>query len=120
MKWLNWEKGRQNSGYEKMLLATLPKPFPFDCYLLKYPEGSKIGWHTDEVPEGKNHYRLNITLQQPLRGGLFRTKNPPIYKSNRVAFFRPDKNEHEVTEIEEGTRYVFSFGFLKRSNKGDL
>jgi hypothetical protein len=67
--WLRWQKGRQNSGYDKLLLAAVPFPIPFDCYLLRFPEGSQIPPHRDPVasatdqngPESKRH---TVTLEQ--------------------------------------------------------
>ena len=32
-----WEKGRQNTGYDKLLLLVNPLVIPFDCYLLRLP-----------------------------------------------------------------------------------
>lgn len=117
MKWLRWDEGRQKSGYEKMLLATAPFPIPFDCYLIRYKVGSEIDWHTDPVPPGKKHYRLNIFLKQAKKGGAFEIharecwKN--VYSGWRWELFRPDIHPHRVTKIESGTRYVLSIGWLR-------
>jgi hypothetical protein len=35
---LRWVAGRQNTGYDKLLLAANPFLIPFDCYLLRFPE----------------------------------------------------------------------------------
>jgi hypothetical protein len=56
-----WQRGRQGTGYDKMLLATASWPIPFDSYLIRYPDGSEIPPHTDPVSTGR-HYRLNIGL----------------------------------------------------------
>lgn len=82
-----------------------------DCYLLYYPEGSVIPPHTDEWT-GKRHFRLNIVLHQPKRGGEFKCANCIINRFP-VYFFRPDANEHSVTKIEEGYRLVFSLGWVR-------
>jgi hypothetical protein len=108
MNLFKWQKGRQGTGYDKMLLATLPWPIPFDCYLLRYPDGSEIPPHRDPVAKGK-HFRLNVILKQS-KGGQFTCENP-IFESKRVKFFRPDLSLHSVTKVK-GTRYVFSFGWL--------
>lgn len=34
--WLQWLKGRQNSGYEKMILFINKIFIPFDLHILKY------------------------------------------------------------------------------------
>ena len=67
---LRWQRGRQGSGYDKMLLLTARWPLPFDSYLIRYPEGSAIPPHTDPVSTGR-HYRLNIVLKASPRGGEF-------------------------------------------------
>jgi hypothetical protein len=70
-----WQRGRQGTGYDKMLLLTARWPLPFDSYLLRYPEGSEIPPHTDPVTTGR-HYRLNIVLKSPKSGGEFVCANP--------------------------------------------
>ena len=48
-----WQRGRQNSGYDKMLLFTLPWPLPFDSYILRFPEGVSIPPPKDPVQAGR-------------------------------------------------------------------
>ena len=93
-----------------MLLATAPWPVPFDCYLIRYPEGSEIPPHTDPV-EARRHFRLNIVLKQSPAGGDFICANP-IWATRRVKFFRPDRSEHSVTRVVGGSRYILSLGWL--------
>lgn len=119
MKWFKWTEGRQNSGYYKILLATLKRPLPFDLYLLKYPEGSGINWHKDEVPDGYRHFRLNIVLRKARFGGHFVANTKPLFKKGRVTLFRPDKNLHYVSRVKEGTRYVLSLGWLLKEKVGE-
>lgn len=109
MKILSWQKGRQGTGYSKMLLVVCPFVFPFDLYLLRYPVGAFIPPHTDPVA-GRNHYRLNVELVASGGGGF--VCNNCIARGQRWAFFRPDKSVHSVSRIEGRTRYVLSFGFL--------
>lgn len=118
--WLKWRKGRQDSGYEKMLLAAFPKLIPFDLWLLRYPEGSEIDWHDDEV-DGKAHFRLNIELSKPDEGGKFESALPPLMSVGRATLFRPDDNWHRVTQIKRGSRLVLSVGVAlpKRLRKRD-
>ncbi len=110
MNLFKWQKGRQGTGYDKMLLATLPWPIPFDCYLLRFPDGSHIQPHKDPVAEGKKHFRLNVILKKAGSGGNFLCHNP-IFQSERINFFRPDISEHMVTRVK-GSRYVLSIGWL--------
>ncbi|KQW41994.1 MULTISPECIES: 2OG-Fe(II) oxygenase [unclassified Roseateles] len=107
---LRWQRGRQGSGYDKMLLLTAPWPLPFDSYLIRYPAGSAIPPHTDPVQAGR-HYRLNIVLKRSPRGGEFVCATP-IWQSRRIKFFRPDACEHSVTRVEGGSRYVLSVGWV--------
>lgn len=105
-----WQRGRQGSGYDKMLLLTAGWPIPFDSYLIRYPDGSSVPPHTDPVTSGR-HYRLNIILKSPHSGGEFLCANP-IHASRRVKLFRPDLSEHSVTRVHGGSRYVLSIGWV--------
>lgn len=111
-KLFRWQKGKQNSGYEKMLLAGSYWSLKFDFYLLKFKTGSVIPKHKDPVAKGK-HFRLNIILQNAIQGGDF-ICDKIIYKTNQIKYFRPDLHEHSVTEIKKGTRYVLSIGWVKK------
>ncbi|MBS7807920.1 2OG-Fe(II) oxygenase [Variovorax sp. PCZ-1] len=110
MAWLKWLRGRQGTGYDKMLLATARWPLPFDCYLLRYPQGSAIPPHTDPVTD-KRHYRLNIVVKRAVEGGDFLCATP-IFATARIKLFRPDACEHAVSEVKKGSRYVFSLGWV--------
>jgi hypothetical protein len=114
-KWLRWQRGRQGTGYDKMLLATARWPLPFDCYLLRYPQGSAIPAHTDPITD-KRHYRLNIVLWRASLGGEFVCATP-IFATERIKLFRPDACEHSVSEVKQGSRYVFSLGWVLSAKK---
>lgn len=105
-----WQRGRQQSGYEKMLLCGALWPIKFDIYWLKFPEGSEIIAHTDKVATGK-HYRLNIVLKNAIKGGEFICENP-IFATKRIKFFRPDISQHQVSKIVKGNRYLLSIGWI--------
>jgi hypothetical protein len=107
-----WQRGRQMSGYDKMLLLHGLWPLPFDLYLLRFPEGAEIPAHVDTVQQGA-HYRLNIVIWQAESGGEF-ICDDPIYTSRRVKYFRPDISKHSVTHVCNGTRYVLSTGWILR------
>ena len=111
---LRWQSGRQETGYEKMLLLANPFLFPFDCYLLRFKEGSGIPVHSDPV-DGKRHFRLNIVLRQADEGGQF-VCDEPIYESKRIKLFRPDRSRHAVTTVKRGVRYVLSVGWVRARN----
>ncbi|KPH64940.1 hypothetical protein AMS58_08910 [Pseudoalteromonas porphyrae] len=106
-----WERGRQQSGYDKMLLCGALWPIKFDTYLLKFPQGSEIAPHTDKVKCGR-HYRLNIILKNAEQGGDFICKKP-LFETKRIKFFRPDVSEHQVSKIVKGNRYLLSIGWVK-------
>jgi hypothetical protein len=106
-----WQRGRQGTGYDKMLLLTAPWPVPFDSYLIRYPEGSEIPPHTDPVQSGR-HYRLNVILKSPKSGGEF-VCAAPLFATRRIKLFRPDACEHSVTRVVGGSRYVFSLGWVR-------
>lgn len=108
---LRWQRGRQNSGYDKMLLLQSVWPLPFDAYLLRFPAGSEVKPHTDPVSEGQ-HYRLNVVVKKARDGGEFICATP-IFETSRIKFFRPDACEHSVSRVIEGSRYVFSLGWVR-------
>ena len=105
-----WQRGRQGTGYDKMLLLTARWPLPFDSYLLRYPEGTEIPPHTDPVRAGR-HYRLNLILKSPRSGGEFVCASP-LWANARIKLFRPDACEHSVTRVVGGSRYVLSVGWV--------
>ena len=41
-----WQKGRQGTGYDKMLILHSFIPIPFDIYIIRYYVGSFIPPHT--------------------------------------------------------------------------
>lgn len=102
---MTWEPGRQGSGYFKRKLFGWSWG---DCYLLKYPEGSRVPPHRDPVPTGR-HFRLNIELRKARDGGEF-YGGAPIVNHGRVVLFRPDMHVHAVSPVYEGTRWVLSLG----------
>jgi hypothetical protein len=109
-KAFRWQRGRQGTGYDKMLLLTAPWPIGFDSYLIRYPDGSEIQPHTDPVKQGR-HYRLNVVLKAPQSGGEF-VCAAPLFATRRIKLFRPDVCEHSVTRVAGGSRYVLSIGWV--------
>lgn len=109
-RWLRWEPGRQGTGYDKLLLVANPLLIPFDCYLLRFPEGTQIPPHRDPVKSGR-HFRLNIIVKRSPSGGEFVCVDP-IFATDRVKFFRSDLCVHSVTRVVGGSRYVLSIGWV--------
>jgi hypothetical protein len=110
--WLRFTRGRQESGYEKMLLMTAPWPIPFDMYILRFRVGDHIPPHTDPVTN-RRHYRLNIVVRKASEGGEFLCEDA-IFETERIKFFRPDRSRHAVSQIVRGSRWVLSVGFVLR------
>jgi len=103
-----WNQGRQGTGYYKCTVYSFSfLGIGLDCHLLKYPKGSFIPPHTDDIDK-KHHKRLNVLLRHASVGGIF--KKCGIEQTGRIHYFRPDIEEHEVTEIKKGERLVLSFG----------
>ncbi len=102
-----WQAGRQGTGYEKLKLLAA---WRVDLWLLRFPPGSCIPAHRDEVPRGR-HLRLNLVLIPARRGGEFSCPAPLIDRP-RVKLFRSDLHTHAVSRVEEGTRWVLSCGLL--------
>lgn len=111
-KLFRWERGRQETGYHKMLLCTARWPLPFDMYLLKFPQGCEIPKHTDSVEQGR-HFRLNVVLKSAQEGGEFICENM-LFETNRIKLFRPDISEHSVSKVTKGNRYLFSLGWVRK------
>ena len=117
----NWEEGRQGTGYFKMKLFE-SKRFKFDIYLIRFPKGSHIARHSDPAPEGYEHHRLNVKLKRADEGGEFIREYKTWdfrYAEKRIEKFRPDIQEHYVTKITKGTRYILSIGWLKEKDGSD-
>ena len=119
MSWLRWEKGRQESGYWKLLLAR-SKLLKFDVYILKLPTGCHVPAHRDEVP-GFRHFRLNVTLRKAREGGFTLIQPAPriLYgiQEERAYVFRPDLYTHMVTEVKEGSVWLLSIGWLRKERE---
>ena len=109
--WLRWQTGRQQSGYQKRLLIRCRWLFKFDIYLLKFPFGSEIASHTDEVIGGR-HFRLNLILKHAQKGGEF-ICSKGILNCSRLKLFRPNITPHGVSKVLLGTRLVLSIGWVR-------
>lgn len=106
---MKWILGRQNSGYWKLKIFN--NRF-FDSWIVKYPTGSCIPPHVDVI-DGYSHSRINIIIQKPFDGGVFKCENVRTL-FNRIHIFRSDINEHSVSAITDGTRIVLSIGIFRK------
>ena len=100
-KAFRWQRGRQGTGDDKMLLLTAPWPIPFDSYLIRYPEGSEIPPHTDPVASGR-HYRLNLILKSPRAGGEFDALQACAQFHSLVSASRPIFDSDHSLELIDG------------------
>jgi hypothetical protein len=107
-----WAPGRQDSGYDTFPLA-ISKFFRCDCYLIRYRKGAGIPPHRDKVAPGNRHFRLNIILWPARKGGDLSCEWY-LFRFGPIKLFRPDLAEHSVSPVEEGVRYVLSFGWLRK------
>ncbi|MHA7817982.1 MAG: 2OG-Fe(II) oxygenase [Pseudohaliea sp.] len=76
-------------------------------YLVHYAEGHRVMPHVDMVAEGRL-YKLNCVLVKPRRGGEFSCERSIFDLLGRLVLFRPDRYQHEVTRIEDGSRWLLS------------
>lgn len=106
---LPWKRGRQGGDYYTITLFSSPT-HKADCYLIYYKDGSCLGIHKDEVP-GFAHYRANLTIKAPSRGGGELFCDRPLWITNRLKIFRSDAY-HNVSCCR-GWRLVLSFGWLQ-------
>lgn len=110
MNWFNWQPGRQGTGYQKLKIA---QGKWWDCWLIYYRPGDGIGWHRDDVPDGKSHWRINIRLWGE---DTFRAEpeycHHPIYTFWRGVLFRPDLIPHRV-EVSTKSRLMLSIGWIR-------
>lgn len=115
---MQWDRGRQDTGYFKKKVFDSLFKHPFkkdgvagcDLYLLKFPEKSYLPKHKDEVTFGR-HFRFNLILKPAKEGGKFFCEKS-IIDWPFLKVFNPDANEHSLSEVTKGTRYVLSFGFV--------
>ena len=107
LRLFRWGNDKFNTGYRIFTLFYSTK-LKWDIYIFHYKEGSYIPKHKDPSKYGK-HYRFNIELKKPDKGGKFICDNV-VFKWWRFCLFRADANYHKVTKIEKGSRWVLSFG----------
>lgn len=113
---LSWKNGRQKGSSYKVVKLFESQRFNFDIYIIKMEVGDFINPHIDHSPiEDMIHYRLNILLKKPLKGGRFftidkNTKEKTFYKS--FVKFASSEVIHGVTKVISGTRYLLSIGWL--------
>jgi len=86
--------------------------------LFHYKQGSYIPKHKDPS-NGDRLYRFNIELWKADKGGQFVCQKMIWQWRNRMYLFRADNSYHYVTPIEQGSRWVLSFGKKLKEKKND-
>lgn len=123
-----WQPGRTSpQSYFKLLLGRL---WFADLYILKFPPGSSIDWHTDPVNPGLQHHRLNVFLRRPRVGCQIMTKFLALDGEKRGAqkltmrhkprwhYMRPDVTEHAVNpNLDTKTGYILSLGWVTKEKQ---
>ncbi len=82
-------------------------------YLVRYSTGHRIVPHVDMVSEGRL-YKLNCVLIKPGAGGEFICERNIFNLFGRLILFRPDLYQHQVSRIEQGSRWLLSFALTPR------
>jgi len=113
MRRFRWGYDTYDTGYRIFTIA-FSKLFGFDCYLFHYKTGSYIPKHKDPA-NGGAMYRFNVEIWKAKKGGKFHCKKMIWSWRERFYLFRADDSYHHVTPIEEGSRWVLSFGKTIRS-----
>lgn len=126
---LEWQRGRQGSGYDKAnlldhrdgdvgvgvdgLVAVLGAPSAFDAWWLVYPTGSGIPAHTDPPPiDDVVHLRANLVLATGDGGGFVADDVDIALGVGDLVVFRPDVVRHAVGTVTSGERHVLSVGTI--------
>ena len=121
---VDWEYGRQGTGYEKSdikqlkyakwiirkALGMISNPEQYDAWLIRCPIGSDIPLHVDPAVEGMCHVRLNALVNTGEGGLLFLGDEEQILSDGDAYVFRPDIIPHRVTAISSGVRLALSVG----------
>ncbi len=68
--------------------------------------------HVDMVAEGRL-YKLNCVLVKPRRGGKFSCERSIFNLRGRLVLFRPDLYRHQVSTIEDGSRWLLSIALTR-------
>lgn len=88
-----------------------------NIYLVRYPEGHKVGPHVDMIAAGRL-YKLNWVLAKPEAGGQFICEKTIVNLFGRLYLFRPDLYQHQVSRIERGNRWLLSFALTASAGTG--
>lgn len=110
MRLWRWGNDTYDTGY-RIFTLFFSKLLGMDIYLFHYKQGSYIPKHKDPS-KGKRMYRLNFEIIKSDKGGQFICNKMIWHWRDRIYFFRADDSYHKVTPIEQGSRWVLSFGIL--------
>jgi len=94
----------------KCMTKIAKPPTNWDCYLIDFPDKSRILPHIDPLDkDGLNHVRMNVIIERGKGGHFIIDGKCPKSRLGDGMIFYPDRQRHELTEVL-GRRTVFSVG----------
>lgn len=105
-----WQEGRQGNLGRTYYKMPLFEGKQFDTWVLRYPANTGLVEHTDPVPSGFEHHRMNFIL---VGNAAFNCEKAYV-NLPRFTYFRPDVMPHSVKKVPF-PRVVLSFGWLKKA-----
>lgn len=82
-----------------------------ESYFIYYPAGTRMHPHKDPVPKGE-YWRMGVVITGADKGGVLSINGKQItLKVGDGYLFEAAGSEHEVSEVEEGERIVFTMAF---------
>lgn len=111
MKLFTWLPGRQDKAtyWKWCFMFFRIGRLGFDGYILKYPEGTILPKHKDQL-DGKM-WRMNITL----RGMSFFSCDKQILNLGPIHIFRPDKYLHGLNVFYKTYKLSLGFALFKKT-----
>jgi hypothetical protein len=114
-----WNRGNRDTGYRLLnVCEVFLGELGVKVLVGRYPEGSSQPPHTDQVSD-HNLYRVALTLKKAKKGGEWVAPWANLKIGDRVLVFDPS-TKHELTEIEEGTRWSVLVTFFTPKTKTEI
>jgi hypothetical protein len=105
-----WNESKEYCMRYRAAEATLRWPHPIRVRLdfCQYREGGFLEPHIDGAHEHVSQVNFIFLLRRPVAGGELLSKRF-LYKGKRLRVIRPTRDEHELTRVEKGERWVLNF-----------
>lgn len=118
----DWQPGSLGSGYQNLdlmgdvatlrlvrrALNELGDPLVFDAKLVRFPVGSTLPAHTDELVLGRCQVQLQALVVGSGGGQWYLGGEEVPLGDGDAVLFRPDLLRHQLTAVEGNTRVVLS------------